>query len=169
MVFYRTEDGNPAALFDRCPHRGMPLSLGTVLKDTLQCKYHGIEFTSEGACARIPSGGAISPKMCVQSFPVAEVWDWLWVWPGDPSLADPSLIPDLETMGFGAPGFYSNVGPMLSVNANYLLTFENFLDASHISFLHDGKIDTGEEIGRASCRERVERWVGDGLVRIGSV
>src|SRR5690625_7754898 len=82
--------------------------------------------------------------MCVQSFPVADVCDWLWVWPGDPSLADPSLIPDLETMGFGAPGFYSNVGPMLSVNANYLLTFENFLDASHISFLHDGKIDTGE-------------------------
>jgi len=30
IVFFRTEDGTAVALGDRCPHRGVPLSMGTV-------------------------------------------------------------------------------------------------------------------------------------------
>ena len=31
VVFYRTEDGTPVALEDRCPHRRMPLSMGKLV------------------------------------------------------------------------------------------------------------------------------------------
>ena len=33
VVFYRTEDGTPVALEDRCPHRRLPLSMGRLVGD----------------------------------------------------------------------------------------------------------------------------------------
>ena len=41
IVLYRTEDGAPIALADRCCHRQAPLSTGTLIGDTVQCGYHG--------------------------------------------------------------------------------------------------------------------------------
>ena len=39
LVLYRLKDGSPVALFDRCPHRGLPLSMGKLLpNDRLQCR-----------------------------------------------------------------------------------------------------------------------------------
>src|SRR5262249_30724984 len=42
VLLYRSEDGTPVALEDRCPHRRLPLSMGKLLDgDILQCHYHG--------------------------------------------------------------------------------------------------------------------------------
>ena len=55
VVFYRTEDGTPVALEDRCPHRRLPLSMGKLVEgDVLQCHYHGLRFDRTGACVRVP-------------------------------------------------------------------------------------------------------------------
>ena len=48
VVIYRLEDGTPAALYDRCPHRWAPLSEGHVEGDKIICPYHGMQFNSEG-------------------------------------------------------------------------------------------------------------------------
>ena len=69
VVFFRAADGTPVALFDRCPHRGLRLIAGSVVEDTIQCTYHGMRFDARGACVAIPSGGPISPRMCVRSYP----------------------------------------------------------------------------------------------------
>lgn len=143
VALYRTQSGEPVALFDRCPHRGMPLSQGTLVGENLQCLYHGLEFNKAGACALVPSGGAPPSKMAVRSYPLHEVWKWIWIWPGDPAKADPALIPDHEEIGLTKEGFYSYAGLHLPVDANYLLPFENLVDATHISFLHHGLIDIG--------------------------
>lgn len=144
VVMYRTESGDPVALFDRCPHRGLNLSAGRRVGDTLQCTYHGMRFDVSGRCVEIPSGGPISPAMCVRSYPVCERWQWLWIWMGDTALADTNDIPDLEVFGFGREGWYHEPGCLLPLKTNYLLPFENLLDASHISFLHHGLIDSGD-------------------------
>ena len=144
VVLFQSESGEHVALFDRCPHRGLPLSLGKVVGETIQCTYHGMRFGSDGHCAEIPSGGPISDRMCVESFPLVQRWQWLWIWMGDPALADESKIPDLAQFGFGREGWHHEIGPLLPVSANYLLPFENLLDASHISFLHHGLIDSGD-------------------------
>ena len=39
VVLYRTEEGTPAALYDRCPHRWAPLSEGHVSGTQLVCPY----------------------------------------------------------------------------------------------------------------------------------
>ena len=54
IVFYRLEDGTPVALEDRCAHRHLPLSMGKLVGDTLQCHYHGLRYDKTGACVRVP-------------------------------------------------------------------------------------------------------------------
>jgi phenylpropionate dioxygenase-like ring-hydroxylating dioxygenase large terminal subunit len=40
---------------DLCPHRGVPLSMGSGDADGLTCAYHGLRFGKDGRCNRIPS------------------------------------------------------------------------------------------------------------------
>jgi len=42
---------------DRCPHRGAPLSAGTVVHDCLVCPYHGWAFDIDGEVTAIPALG----------------------------------------------------------------------------------------------------------------
>ena len=42
VVLFRKEDGTPVALEDRCVHRHLPLSMGRLVGDHLQCHYHGL-------------------------------------------------------------------------------------------------------------------------------
>lgn len=144
VLLYRAESGTPVALFDRCPHRGLRLSAGSIIGETIQCAYHGMRFDREGACVDVPSGGPISSRMCVASYPIVEQWRWLWIWMGEPELANPDAVPNLGDFGFGRDGWYDEPSGLLPVAANYLLPFENLLDASHISFLHHGLIDSGD-------------------------
>ena len=59
LVLYRLPDGAAVALEDRCPHRDVPLSMGSLQADgTLQCLYHGIRFDREGTA---PNEGSTDP------------------------------------------------------------------------------------------------------------
>ena len=42
------------ALEDRCCHRALPLSMGQVVGDRIQCGYHGLEFDTSGVCVKVP-------------------------------------------------------------------------------------------------------------------
>jgi vanillate O-demethylase monooxygenase subunit len=55
LVFFRTSASQVVALEDRCPHRSMPLSVGTLTQDTIVCGYHGLRFNTEGDCIKVPS------------------------------------------------------------------------------------------------------------------
>jgi len=48
LVLFRAEDGTPAALPDRCPHRFAPLSAGKVRDGQIECPYHGWRFAADG-------------------------------------------------------------------------------------------------------------------------
>ena len=143
LALYRTAEGKPVALFDRCPHRGMPLSKGTLKGDLLQCGYHGFEFTAQGKCVKVPSGGAAPAALCVRSYPLLERGGWVWAWMGVAELADPTLLPDHGEIGLEGDGWYPDPGIHLTVKSNYLLPLENLADATHITYLHHGLIDTG--------------------------
>src|SRR3954451_22359044 len=61
VVLYRTQDGKPVALEDRCCHRHFPLSLGKCVGDAIQCGYHGLRFDPAGNCIEIP-GQSMIPR-----------------------------------------------------------------------------------------------------------
>jgi phenylpropionate dioxygenase-like ring-hydroxylating dioxygenase large terminal subunit len=137
LVMYRTADGQPVALADRCPHRAVPLSYGTLVGDTIRCTYHGMQIAPDGSCTRIPCQDMIPSKARGVAFPVVERHKFLWVWMGDPALADPSLIPDFHWMDDPE---WATCDGYHHIAANYQLINDNLLDLSHESYVHDDTI-----------------------------
>ncbi|MPS26071.1 MAG: aromatic ring-hydroxylating dioxygenase subunit alpha [Alcaligenaceae bacterium] len=144
VVFYRKADGTPVALRDRCPHRFIPLSMGKLRGDVVECGYHGLRFDSSGACVKNPHGdGRIPAAARVQAYTAHDRHGMLWIWTGD-AAADPARIPDYGMLDEGA-GYRTSRG-QLHINANYELMGENLLDLSHISFLHEGLLGSPEQV-----------------------
>jgi phenylpropionate dioxygenase-like ring-hydroxylating dioxygenase large terminal subunit len=164
VVFYRTEDGRPVALADRCCHRHAPLSRGRLNGDALECPYHGFTYDPSGACIAVPGQSAIPPGARVRSYPVVERHHWIWIWMGDPALADPAKIEDFHWMDDPA---WRAAGERLALQANYVLLVENLLDLSHLSYVHPTTLGT-DRVAQTPMRSersergvRVTRWVMD--------
>jgi len=149
VLLYRTEAGEAAALYDRCPHRGLPLSMGTRIGDRIRCGYHGMEFGSDGRCAHIPSQLAKPSNMAVRRYPLIEKWRWLWIWVGDFEKADPRLIPDHDWLGLTRADLSATPFFMMEMACNYQYMHDNLLDSTHVSFLHPGSLDEGNQMASA--------------------
>jgi phenylpropionate dioxygenase-like ring-hydroxylating dioxygenase large terminal subunit len=85
ILLGRTKDGEPFALRDICPHRGVPLSAGTICADrTVECAYHGWRFAPDGTCRAIPSlvdGQDLEPsRIRVRNYSLREQDGLLWVY-----------------------------------------------------------------------------------------
>ena len=91
LVFFRTAAGAVVALDDRCCHRAAPLSIGRKEGDCVRCQYHGLKFDASGTCVDMPGQDRIPLQARVRSYPVVERNRFVWVWMGDPALADPAL------------------------------------------------------------------------------
>lgn len=144
VVLYRRSDDVVAALEDRCAHRRLPLSFGFIEHDQVVCGYHGLAFNSEGRCTRVPGQENIPPAACVRAFPVVERHRLIWIWMGDPTLADADLIPDLWRLN--DPEWIPSEG-YHHLNADYRLLNDNLLDLSHVAFVH------GRTIGNSAVAE----------------
>jgi phenylpropionate dioxygenase-like ring-hydroxylating dioxygenase large terminal subunit len=136
LVAYRCTDGKPVVLHDRCPHRFAPLSEGRVFDNDIQCPYHGLRFSPDGACSRNPHARDHGPLRAakVQSFPVLERYGVIWVWPGEPTAANPAALPAITFLE--ETHRYSYVQGLIRVRANYQLVVDNLLDLSHAAFIH---------------------------------
>lgn len=134
LVLYRTLDGTPVAMDDRCVHRHAPLSLGRKEGDSLRCLYHGMKFASDGRCTEVPGMARIPERAAVRTFPVVERDNWIWVWMGAPEQADPALIE--PAIGPSNPGWNLKTG-QVRINSNYRLEIANLADLSHVSWVHD--------------------------------
>lgn len=153
LVLFRTESGEVAILADSCPHRHLPLSMGKVSGDNLQCGYHGMKFDKTGSCVSVPSQDLIPPKACIKAYPGVEKYGWIWVWMGDAEKASPDTIPDFHKL---SDPDYAAVGKTNYVHANYRLVADNLLDLSHVGFVHTttiGNTQMGEK-GKLSVNRR---------------
>ena len=165
VVMFRREDGTPVALEDRCAHRFLPLSQGYLVGDRVQCGYHGMEYDGTGACVHVPGQKTIPDGAKVGTFPLAEKWQFVWIWLGDPARADESLIPDIWRND--APGWACVVGEPLYMKGDYRLVADNLMDPSHVSFVHRSTLGTDDvaEIPQHASQEgntvRVTRWILD--------
>jgi len=137
MVLYRREDGSPAALEDACWHRLLPLSMGRLEGDQVVCGYHGLVFNAEGRCTHMPSQDTLNPAACVRSYPVLQKHRFVWVWPGDPALADAALVPDLHWND--DPGWAAD-GKRIPAQCDYRLVIDNLMDLTHETFVHGSSI-----------------------------
>lgn len=144
LVFFRDPDGKVAALFDQCPHRFAPLSLGDLCDGgtAVQCVYHGLRFNSQGACTHNPHGEGVIPKASsIKSYAARERDGLIWLWAGDADKADESLIPDYSCVT-SAPADATVRGYMPTACHSQLLV-DNILDLTHVDFLHAGFLGSG--------------------------
>lgn len=133
MLYRDPADGVLRAMHDRCPHRFAPLSRGAIVDGNVRCGYHGLQFNHEGACVRNPFNKAAPSAAKVRTFPVVDKGNCVWVWMGDPALADPA----------DAPMIAHHVDPeqrcvfgVTLTKADYRLVSDNLMDLTHTAFLH---------------------------------
>ena len=139
ILFYRKQDGTAVAIGNRCPHRFAPLSRGKLVNDIVQCPYHGLHFDDSGMCVYNPHGdGKIPAKARVPQYPVCEQHDLIWLWIGEPELADEAKIPDFSCLA-DTQGFRT-VGGIIEMHANYTLVIDNLMDLTHVEYVHEGTV-----------------------------
>ncbi|MBZ8180971.1 aromatic ring-hydroxylating dioxygenase subunit alpha [Oscillatoria salina] len=118
---------------DLCPHRGVPLSLGWIEKDTVVCSYHGLVFNTEGKCVLVPATPDQPPsaRACIQTYQARERYDLIWVCLGTPK-NDLVPFPEWDDSSYKkifCCGYYYNSSPLRAL--------ENFMDPAHTAFVHN--------------------------------
>ncbi len=166
LVFFRDATGAARALRDCCCHRNAPLSYGRCENGRLRCMYHGLVFDGTGACVLIPGQRHVPATFRVPSYPTMEAGGFIWVWMGEATAADPSLIADRDA-------FDTTVWDMrtswIDIDANYMLLNDNLSDMSHVAFVHEATFGGGDvriahtfpKMTSLECGIRAERWLAD--------
>jgi vanillate O-demethylase monooxygenase subunit len=160
VALFRTEEGVPVALVDRCAHRGYPLSLGTVVKETLVCGYHGFTYDCDGVCIGVPGQVRVPSSAGVHRFTLVEQgpWTWIWMGRGDPDVAALPSVPWMTDHEH-----WASIAGMATIDARFDLLVDNLLDLSHETYLHKGSIGTPEV---AETPIEVETDDETGVVRV---
>ncbi|MCA8887254.1 MAG: Rieske 2Fe-2S domain-containing protein [Parvularculaceae bacterium] len=138
FVLFRKENGEPVCLSNVCCHRGAALCNGSIKGDNIACPFHGWQFDQQGKCVSIPSMGpefAIPARAKIDSYPVVEKYDWVWVFLGDlpedrrPPV--PELLPEyVQTDKWRTTRMTYEAG------VNWTKAEENNIDTAHLPFVH---------------------------------
>ncbi len=160
MVFWRDSGGAVHAAVDRCPHRGVALSVGKIKDGHLQCPFHGFEFDPAGKCVLIPANGRngiIPNAIRLNTYPTYEAHGLIWLWWGSPApeeLTEPEFFDNLDDSFY----YGSAHDPW---EAHYSRVIENQLDVVHLPFIHARTIGRGNRtLVDGPCVE----WKGDKML-----
>jgi phenylpropionate dioxygenase-like ring-hydroxylating dioxygenase large terminal subunit len=142
LVFWRDSTGTAICFRDKCVHRGVQLSKGKVIKDHLQCPFHGLEYEASGRVTRIPANGmntAVPDRFRAGGYLTHEAYGFIWIWWGENPPADPR-----------PPRFFDDIDRDFSYgqvidhwNIHYSRAIENQLDVAHLPFIHHNTIGRG--------------------------
>ncbi|MEW5850679.1 MAG: aromatic ring-hydroxylating dioxygenase subunit alpha [Myxococcota bacterium] len=152
LVVFRAAGGRAAVMLDRCPHRNVPLSEGTVRDGTLECAYHGWRFDADGQCRLIPGLCEATPPKGRHNtaYRVVEQDGLVWVFmnPEVEPTVSPHALPHLHDPR------YASVHQDLDMPCTVHACAENALDVPHTAFLHRGLFR-----GASSKRSRIKAVV----------
>lgn len=149
IALFRGADGALRAIENRCAHRGLKLSLGTVSGCTLQCPYHGWKYAGDGTLAEIPHdmfGQAQRPQAKLRAYPVRARYGLLWLFPGNPGLADSRAIPDIPELD--GPNPWACEPLSFTWNAHHSIIIDNVSDFTHEHLHRKYKPFTGAKLTR---------------------
>ena len=136
-------NGVISVFVDKCPHRNARLSDGCIVRDQLQCPYHGWEFDSSGTCTHIPAlgeGATVPPTSRLQPSPhVQEKYELIWIAPENP------VCDILEIPEWSDPTLSAVWMPSIDIKATAGQFIDNFLDFGHFPFVHTGTFGAGED------------------------
>jgi phenylpropionate dioxygenase-like ring-hydroxylating dioxygenase large terminal subunit len=159
LVAWRDARGQISVMRDRCPHRGVALSVGDIRGDCLECPFHGFQFDTTGKCTLIPANGknAEPPKaMRVNTYHAQEAHGFVYVWYGEPQKEYPPLaFFDMLDASFS----YMTLTDRWA--CHYSRAIENQLDVVHLPFVHRSTIGRGNQTLVNGPRSRLTRGDND--------
>ncbi|MFO0604747.1 MAG: aromatic ring-hydroxylating dioxygenase subunit alpha [Polyangiales bacterium] len=156
LALFRDGRGGVGALVDRCPHRGVALSLGRVTPEgCLACPFHGWEFDATGRCAHVPlTPDAKRETLGTVAVPAREIGGLLWVYtaPGATAPCEPSP-PDTLTRTDLGRAYVDETW-----QTHWTRAMENMLDSPHVPFVHRGTIGRDQARRMRRDSKMVMRW-----------
>lgn len=165
MVAWRNSKGDLSVMSDKCPHRGVALSVGKLVGECIQCPFHGFKYDTSGSCTLVPADGRNSQPpiaLHVRSYPVREEHGFVYIWWGEPRESYPPVpwfesIPD--TMVYATlKDHWAN---------HYSRAIENQLDVVHLPFIHHNTIGRGNRtIVNGPIAKEENIWPGDHLINL---
>jgi nitrite reductase/ring-hydroxylating ferredoxin subunit len=106
LAIWRDRGGGVNVWENRCPHRGMRLTLGANLGGELRCAYHGYRFAAGGgACTAVPAQPDKAPprSLCVKTYPVREAGGLVWTrLADDGAVTEPPLAVRVDALALHA-------------------------------------------------------------------
>jgi 4beta-methylsterol monooxygenase len=135
IALFRGEDGKLAAIENRCAHRQLKLTGGQVKGCQLTCPYHGWQYDATGKCVHIPHDlfGNKFPEFKLKEYPLKVKFGLIWVFPGDPELAEKRQIPDIPELD--GPNPWGFIPVDATWKAHHSMIMDNVSDFSH-AYLH---------------------------------
>ncbi len=130
----------------------MPLHAGVVDGESIRCCYHGWTYDCTGRCTDVPYLGRERLPNGVRSYPCREEAGLIFVFPGDPLLADEVPFPALGSVNDKA---YKTRRFGREVKCHYTFMHENLMDMNH-QFLHRKQM--GQMKARSTGRSRGNDW-----------
>jgi phenylpropionate dioxygenase-like ring-hydroxylating dioxygenase large terminal subunit len=176
IALYRGQGGEVFALANRCAHRHVRLSIGRVEDDCLTCIYHGWRYEGGGRCVDIAHevGPARKPlpSIAIRSYPVRVRYGLIWLFPGDPALAERVPLPSIPVLEGSAPWPFVPID--MTIRSHFSSIIENGCDFYH-AYLHrkykpftDSHLESyhreGDTIHMAYTSKQGEGW----LARLGT-
>jgi phenylpropionate dioxygenase-like ring-hydroxylating dioxygenase large terminal subunit len=130
VVLYRDGRGAVGALIDRCPHRGVKLSLGRVTGGgEIECPFHGWCFDRQGACTHVPLSPPAAPRGAV-AVPAREAGGLIWVFTGAEAPTEPDVPEALLQPGWARWVHHEDWA------CHWTRAMENMIDMLHVPFVH---------------------------------
>ncbi len=131
FALFRGDDGVVRCLENRCAHRQIKLSSGRVEGCKVVCPYHGWTYDANGKLVDVPHErfGRSIPNISVATYPVRERYGLIWVFPGDPELADKTPMPEIPELE--GRDRWACVPFDYTWNAHHTMIVENTCDFTH--------------------------------------
>jgi phenylpropionate dioxygenase-like ring-hydroxylating dioxygenase large terminal subunit len=156
LALFRDGRGGVGALVDRCPHRGVALSLGTVTPaGCLACPFHGWEFDAAGQNVHVPfTPDAKREQLGAVAVPARELGGLLWVYtaPGATAPTEPSPPVSLTRTDLG------HTYTVAEWATHWTRAMENMLDSPHVPFVHRATIGRDQRKRMTRDSRMTMRW-----------
>jgi len=132
IALWKGEDGTIGAVENRCAHRHIKLSHGSVVGDELVCRYHGWSYDRAGSLVRMRHDdfGKKLPCIHVRSYPVRARYGLLWIFPGDPRLADATPLPEIPHAD--GDGAWARLAFDYTWKAHHSMVIDNLCNLTHL-------------------------------------
>jgi phenylpropionate dioxygenase-like ring-hydroxylating dioxygenase large terminal subunit len=136
LVVYKA-DGEIVVAPDICPHRGVPLSMGTQTPGGVVCAYHGLKFGAAGRCVHVPAHPTrdIPQRLHLATYPHVERYGLIWTCLL-PSASTPQPGEIVDMPHWDEPAFQQIVCPWIDIFGFAGRQMEGFLDVAHFAFVH---------------------------------